>query len=131
MFDFNERKNFENIEEFKKYIKQKLKDKKFGISQIYRNNICDYGNNDIEEENEMLHSFYVGISEKNNIVNFEKEGYNSGMFRITRVEKVFNKYNVNNINTNEYQKWSKKTYFGVMSYSEFEEKIKNGFQPID
>ena len=132
LFDINERKNFNNVSEFKDYIREKLGKERFGISQIYSNEIFDYGDGDYNEYNSIYHSFYVGISEKENIIVFEKTGYRAGIFRITTVDEVFNKYFISYVSSdvNGYPKKIEKTYFGVMPYSGFEKKIDNGFLPI-
>lgn len=131
IFDINERKFFENIDSFREYIKDVLKKEKFGVSQIYQYNMFDYGKNDIEEDSELMHSFFLGISEiSEKIICFDKEGYDNGKFEIIDLKNIFDKYFSNTKDEGSYPKYSKKSFFGVMPYGEFEKKIDGGFSPI-
>ena len=122
IFEISERASFEDISGFKKFIFKKLGNEKFGVCEIEKDEEYIYADGDIDITRFLLHSFYLGISEKNSkIICFEKMGYYY-KFRIVELEKIFERYN-------SIKRKNKKIFYGVKLYSEFikQDEAKNPF----
>jgi len=115
------KKEINNIKELNNYIENQLDEEKFGIGQVIEKKI-----NSKNVKEEAIHSFFIGITESDKKIIFEKIGYGNEPFQISSINDIFNRYN-NDIFIKE--DWgdgiSSKILYTIIPYSDFEKILKN------